>query len=81
MKQTIAVLGLIAMLLGSTTFAMADQVYVTAKGKRFHKETCTLVKNKSKSAVDQAAAEAKGLTPCKKCFKGEEMAKAEIEKQ
>ena len=81
MKQTIAVLSLVLMLLGSTTFAMADQVYVTKSGKKFHKETCALIKNKNKSAIDQAAAEAKGLQACKKCFKAEQVAKAENTKQ
>ena len=46
-------------------------VYATANGKKYHKEDCYLIKNKNPQATSLAEAEAKGLTPCSRCFSDE----------
>ena len=58
-------------LLVSNASARAEDVYVTANGKRFHTELCPLIKNKGAVKLDRKLAEEKGLTPCQKCFKEE----------
>ncbi len=52
-----------------TTQAYADQVFATKNGTKYHKESCPLIKNKGAEKIDKAQAMAKGLEPCKKCFK------------
>jgi hypothetical protein len=43
----------------------SDIVYVTASGKKYHKQTCRYAKNAT--PMTRKEAEAKGLTPCKVC--------------
>jgi len=51
-------------------------VYVTQNGKKYHKPGCNLIKNKNTTGISVTEAEAKGLTPCGRCFQ-EQQAKAE----
>ena len=53
----------------ATNAAFADQVFVTKNGKRYHQQTCPLIKNKGAQAIDLKAAVEQGLQPCSKCFK------------
>ena len=53
-----------------------DLVYVTGSGKKYHKSDCRLIKNKNATGISLADAQAKGLTPCGRCF-SEQQAKAE----
>ena len=53
-----------------------DAVYITKSGKKFHRQDCRLIKNKDKNAISLEDAQAKKMSPCKKCF-AEEIAKAE----
>ena len=46
-----------------------DTVYVTASGKKYHKQDCRYAKNATPTT--RAEADAKGLTPCKVCKAGE----------
>jgi hypothetical protein len=46
--------------------AFAQDVYKTPSGKKYHLESCTMVKNVSEKITLQQAAE-KGLDPCKIC--------------
>ncbi|NQU18942.1 nuclease, partial [bacterium] len=49
-----------------------EVVYVTKRGKKYHKEDCRFIKNRETISMDKKEAEAKGLTPCGRCFKEEE---------
>ena len=69
MKRLIA-LGMMMVLL-STSMVFADDVVFTKQGTKYHKATCSLIKNKSVEKADRAEAVKKGLEPCKKCFKDE----------
>ena len=61
--------GLLSAFLLMATHAFAEDVYVTQKGKKYHKEICLLIKNKNASKMDKKEALEAGYTPCKKCFK------------
>ncbi len=54
-----------------SSFAFAADVFVTANGKRYHKEDCPLIKNKNPHSVEKSEAIKEGLTPCSRCFKDE----------
>ena len=71
MFKNVFTIGLIALLLAATTQAMAADVFVTSKGKKFHTEDCRLIKNKATTAIDDKEAIEKGLEPCKVCHKSE----------
>ena len=45
----------------------SDTVYVTASGKKYHKDGCRYL-TKSKRSLTIAEAQAQGYTPCKVCF-------------
>ena len=68
MRKALATLMCIAILAVSTT-AMAGEVYVTQKGKKYHKENCRFIKNRKTVVMQEKEAKEKGLKPCGKCFK------------
>ena len=73
------ILGL--MMITSTTFAFAEDVYVAKKAKRYHKQDCTLIKGKTTQVISKEEADQKGLKPCNKCFgKETKQAKDEVKK-
>ncbi|MBI3602339.1 MAG: hypothetical protein HY209_05540 [Candidatus Omnitrophica bacterium] len=59
---------LAGMVLVSSTFAFAEDVYVTKNGKKYHKVDCLLIKNKNAKPIALEDALKKGLKPCHKCF-------------
>jgi len=67
MKKVLTVM-LLGVMLISTTFAFAEDVYATKNGKRYHKADCLLVKDKGAKAVSLEEAEKKGLKPCRRCY-------------
>lgn len=46
-------------------------VYVTLRGKKYHKETCPFIMNRETISMEEKDAIEKGLKPCGKCFKDE----------
>lgn len=48
-------------------------VYVTRKGKKYHKETCPFIRNRETISIDEKEAIEKGLKPCGRCFTAEEL--------
>ncbi|MFC1645637.1 hypothetical protein ACFL2Y_00445 [Candidatus Omnitrophota bacterium] len=49
-----------------------EVVYVTRRGKKYHKETCPFIKNRETVSTSPKEAEEKGLKPCGRCHKEEE---------
>jgi len=79
MKKLI-MLGLVVTMMGAAGMARAEEVFKTARGKKFHQEICRLIKNKDAlSKIDREEAEELGLTPCKRCFNEGLMETAETE--
>lgn len=78
-KLAILILGVV--FLSATTFAFAEDVYVTKRGKKYHKEDCLLIKNKGAEQISKKEAIEKGLTPCRKCFNDEVSGKNKEEKK
>ena len=68
-KLVVLVLGVV--FLSATTFAFAEDVYVTKRGKKYHQEGCLLIKNKGAKQITKKEALEKGLTPCQRCFNEE----------
>lgn len=66
--------------LSVTVCAFAEDVYVTQRGKKFHRETCPFmenaIKNKKAEKISKEDAIAKGRVACGKCFPEEASAKA-----
>ena len=52
-----------------------EVVYVTKRGKKYHKEGCKFIKNRETIKMDKKEAEEKGLKPCGWCFKEEKKEK------
>jgi hypothetical protein len=68
---------LAGMVLISSTFAFAEDVYATKNGKRYHKADCLLIKEKGAKAISLEDATKKGLKPCRRCFGETDSAKKE----
>lgn len=69
MIRKLMLLGVLMSFLGATTMAVADEVFVTPNGTKYHKESCRLIKNKgSLSKTDKEQSIKAGYGPCKKCF-------------
>lgn len=69
MIRKIVMVGMLVVFVSVTTSVFADEVFVTQKGSKYHKEICRLIKGKKDlSKVDKEGALKGGYTPCKKCF-------------
>ena len=65
---TVVSLAVCLLLVSLPNLALAnDDVLVTKSGSKYHQAGCSLVANKKTSPVSLDEAEAKGLTPCRKC--------------
>ena len=71
MIKKVMLMGLVMTMLTATA-VFAEDVYATHNGKKYHKESCRLIKNKKPQKIDKAEAIKKGLTPCNSCFKQEQ---------
>ena len=58
-----------ALSLGLSTLAWAENVYVTPNGKKYHKPTCPLIQDRELTELDQVQAVEQAYEPCKKCYK------------
>ena len=68
--RRLLMLGVLTAFLASTTCAFAEDVFVTPNGKKYHKEMCSLMKNKESAvSLEKGKALDDGYGPCKKCFK------------
>ena len=74
MMRKLMLMGLFLTFLTMATAVFADEVVVTKNGKKYHKATCLLVKNKQDEKMDREKAIQSGYEPCKKCFKEETQA-------
>ena len=61
--------GLCLAFLSTATLALAENVYVTKRGKKYHKKTCSLIKNKDVKTLELKDAQEKGYKACRRCFK------------
>ena len=77
LKKVMAV-GLCVMILSVSSFALAEDVYVTKNGSKYHKETCRFIKNRDVETISKEAAIEEGLQPCSRCYK-EDIASIENE--
>jgi hypothetical protein len=49
-----------------SSFALAQTVYITQFGKKYHTSNCSYLSS-SKISIDLSEAKAKGYTPCSRC--------------
>ena len=75
MVKKIMTAGLCLAFVFVTTCAFAEDVYVTKRGKKYHRETCpfmeNVIKNKKAEKVSKQQAIEQGRLPCSKCFSEE----------
>ena len=69
MMKKLAMMMTLLAFLSTTALANAEEVYTTKNGKKYHKEICRLIKNKSPQKIDKTEALKKGLKPCQLCYK------------
>ena len=69
MVKKLVAAGLCAAVIMVSSLAMAGDVVVTKRGKKYHDPTCALILKKETITMDEKQAQAKGLKPCAKCFK------------
>lgn len=72
MVKKLVAAGLCAAVLLVSSLAMASDVVITKRGKKYHAASCGLVANKQTVTIDEQQAIAKGLKPCGKCLKVKE---------
>ncbi|MFH1655552.1 MAG: hypothetical protein ABH954_02955 [Candidatus Omnitrophota bacterium] len=65
-KLTVLIMCLVFLTITSSVFA--EDVYITKQGKKYHKENCRFIANRDTQEIGLEDANAKGLTPCSKCF-------------
>lgn len=69
MIRKLMILGLVITFVSSAAYVFAEDVFITPKGAKYHKEICRLVKNKENvTKLDKEEALEEGYGPCKRCF-------------
>lgn len=70
MIRKFIMIGTLMTLLLATTSVFAEDVFVTQRGSKYHKEICRLIKDKENvTKFDKEEAVAEDYGPCKRCFK------------
>jgi len=70
MIKKFVIFTMLGIFLTMTTGVFAEEVFMTQRGKKYHKEICRLVKNKENTnSLEKEEAMEAGYTPCKRCFK------------
>ena len=69
MFKKLMVVTMLFAFLATTSFAFASDVYVTKRGKKYHKKICRMVKDRETTVLSKEEAVKAGYTPCKRCFK------------
>lgn len=69
MTRRLIMTGLMIACLSAATHVFAEDVFVTPKGKKYHKEICRLIQKRSVTSLEKDAAVGEGYVPCGKCFK------------
>jgi len=52
----------------AATLVFAEDVYITARGKKYHKQDCPFIANSNVQNANLEEVKTKGLEPCKRCF-------------
>ena len=61
--------GLLMTFLSATTCVFAEDVFITQKGSKYHKEICRLIKNRDNvTKIDKKEVIEEDYGPCKRCF-------------
>lgn len=68
------VAGLCAAVIMVSSLAIAADVVITKRGKKYHDPLCALIVKKETSTLDEKQAITKGLLPCAKCLKVDDKA-------
>ena len=61
-------LGVLMTALSTATYALAEDVYATKNGQKYHKEICEFIKDRKPFKIDKEQAIKKGLKPCRACY-------------
>ena len=70
MIRKLMMAGMLIMFLSATTYVFAEDVFITQKGSKYHKEECRLIKNRDNvTKIDKKEAIKEGYGPCKRCFR------------
>ena len=69
MLKKVVLFGLCVVILSVATVSFAEDVYITQKGKKYHKATCRLIKSSETEVLAESLAVEKGYAPCSICFK------------
>jgi len=83
MIRKLMMAGVLITFLSVTTHVFAEDVFITQKGSKYHKETCRLIKNRDNvQTLDKEKAVEENYGPCKRCFKEDVVANDKhLEKQ
>jgi cytidine deaminase len=70
MIRKLMLTGMLITFLSATTCVFAEDVYITQKGSKYHKEICRLIKNKDNiTKIEKKQAIEDDYGPCGRCFK------------
>ena len=70
MIRKLMLTGLLITFLSATTVVFAEDVFITQKGSKYHKEICRLIKDRENvTEIDKKEAVEEDYGPCKRCFK------------
>ncbi|MFC1703553.1 hypothetical protein ACFL1E_02040 [Candidatus Omnitrophota bacterium] len=72
MFRRLLAMAMCLVVLTTASVVFAEDVYVTQRGKKYHKQDCRYIQNREVEKINNEEAEARGLAPCGSCFKNED---------
>ncbi len=82
MIRRLMMLGIVMTFLSATTYVFAEDVFITQKGSKYHKEICRLIKNRDNVAsLDKEDALKEDYGPCRRCFKEDVISKDDVSRE
>ncbi|HOY10240.1 MAG TPA: nuclease [Candidatus Omnitrophota bacterium] len=72
MLKKLVLVGMCIAVLSVATVSFAEDVYITPKGRKYHKAECRLLKDSETEVLDKAVAIEKGYEPCSVCMKDDD---------
>lgn len=69
MARKLIVVAMFVAFLATSSIAFAEDVHITKRGKKYHKQECLLIKNKETTALSKDKAIESGYAPCSRCFR------------
>lgn len=70
MIRKLIMVSMLVMFLSATTHVFAEDVFITQRGSKYHKQECRLIKDRENvTKIEKSEAKEEDYGPCKRCYR------------